>query len=49
MIMPTYRDLYDALAEALDNIQAVLDDVRQECEELRYWGIEEHEEADQQS
>ena len=39
--MPTYKDLFDALAEALDNIQSILDDVRLECEELRYWGIEE--------
>ena len=45
MSMPTYKDLYDTLADALDKIQAILDDVRQECEELRYWGIEEHEDT----
>ena len=41
MIMPTYKDLYDALADALDQIQSILDDIRLECEELYYWGIEE--------
>ena len=37
--MPTYKDLYDALTEALDKIQNTLDDVRLQCEEIRYWGI----------
>lgn len=44
--MPTYKDLYDVVAEALEKISWIIEDARQQCEELRYWGIEEQEEKE---
>ena len=46
MIMPDYKDLYFVVATALEEISRIIENTRQECEELCQWGMEETEEME---